>query len=72
MNVVSHSGGANHGCLAPHTCLGEHVVGEAAHLMEDRKWRMEEIPRKDRACRDMAPLACFLYSSPTVIIPYKI
>lgn len=48
------------------------MVGEAAHLMEDRKWRMEEIPRKDRARRDMAPLACFLYSSPTVIIPYKI
>lgn len=41
------------------------MVGEAAYLMEDRKWKMEEVPRKDRALRDMAPLACFLYSSLT-------
>lgn len=72
MNLGSRLRGANHGYLAPHSCLGEHVVGEAAHLMEDRKRRMEEVPRKDRAPRDMAPLACFLYSNPTSIIPYKI
>lgn len=48
------------------------MVGEAAYLTEDRKRRIEEVPSKDRACRDMAPLACFFYSSPTPIISYKI